>query len=71
MRTMGIQALTSSLLENKGRDHNWDLADEFLTYRQPLTLETGEVLNWALTEPDGYPLFWDHYHTPSVSYEDH
>ncbi|PKK36529.1 hypothetical protein BWI96_11785 [Siphonobacter sp. SORGH_AS_0500] len=59
MRTMGIQALTSSLLESKGRDHNWDLADEFLTYREPLTLETGEVLNWALTEPDGYPLFWD------------
>lgn len=60
LRAMGVAAKVSSLLENKERLNNWDLADELLSYRQPLIQEDGRVLNWALTEPDGYPLFWDH-----------
>ncbi len=59
MKDMGINALVSSLLENNGKPHNWDLADEVLDYRVPLELRTGQTVNWALTEPDGYPLFWD------------
>ena len=59
LRAMGIAARVSSLLEDKERPNNWDLADELLSYRDPLILEDGRALNWALTEPDGYPLFWD------------
>ncbi|MBF9236772.1 hypothetical protein I2I05_05135 [Hymenobacter sp. BT683] len=44
---------------NLGRPSNWDLADEFLAFAQPIMLETGPV-RWAITEPNGYPIFWDY-----------
>ena len=64
LRRAGLRVRVSEELDTPelARPPNWDLADEFLAFAQPVSLATGTV-KWALTEPDGYPIFWDY---PSI-----
>ena len=61
MRKAGVRVRVRDDLEapNLARPPNWDLADEFLAFAPTTMLVTGPV-RWALTEPDGYPIFWDY-----------
>jgi len=61
LRQTGLRVQVRADLEapNLARPPNWDLADEFLAFAHPITLITGTV-KWALTEPNGYPVFWDY-----------
>ncbi|MDQ1087176.1 DUF6371 domain-containing protein [Siphonobacter sp. SORGH_AS_1065] len=60
MQLAGLIVRVSDLLEGNERPNNWDLADEILEYREPVVLENGDTVNWALSDLDGYPVFWDH-----------
>lgn len=66
MRKAGVRVQVRDDLEapNLARPPNWDLADEFLAFAHTSLLVTGPV-RWALTEPDGYPIFWDYPPTQS------
>ena len=61
MRKAGVRVRIRDDLEapNLARPPNWDLADEFLAFAHTTMLATGPV-RWALTEPGGYPIFWDY-----------
>ena len=59
MRQAGMTVSVSDQLENTNCPPNWDIADSLLLHRTNLTLSTGAV-DWALTETDGYPVFWDY-----------
>ena len=61
LRKAGLRVQVSRDLEapDLARPPNWDLADEFLSFAQPVTLTT-ETVRWALTEENGYPVFWDY-----------
>ena len=66
MRKAGVRVQVRDDLDapNLARPPNWDLADEFLAFAHTSMLVTGPV-RWALTEPDGYPIFWDYPPTQS------
>ncbi len=66
LRKAGLRVRVRHDLEapDLARPPNWDLADEFLAFAQPVVLTTGPV-RWTLTEPDGYPVFWDYPTEPS------
>lgn len=66
MRKAGVRVRVCDDLEapTLARPPNWDLADEFLAFAHTTMLSTGPV-QWALTEPDGYPIFWDYPPTQS------
>ncbi|WP_375418298.1 DUF6371 domain-containing protein [uncultured Hymenobacter sp.] len=61
LRKAGVRVRVCRDLEaaQLNRPPNWDLADEFLAFAQTVVLTTGTV-RWALTEPGGYPVFWDY-----------
>ena len=61
LRRSGLRVEVRADLEatQLARPPNWDLADEFLAFALPANQRPGTA-RWALTEPGGYPVFWDY-----------